>query len=302
MRKIKCKLITLLLLVLCTSVFSQVYYKKIKMVSDQFTSPLPRGYMVRVYGPIEDNVNFLKLTITIDGISEYYYWKRANNFQTEFELLITKPIKSGVKFTYVVQKGTENIGTKLTELDLYKSDKKLLDESTNEGTPEEVNTSSRWGLVSGFGCVFLSRKEARSQDMFGYVAAKFMFSKNVDKSKKNLVDPETGLKNRVYKTALDRFSVMVGGAVTPIGYRGKELTSPVYGVKPMVGLSFDFSPEISIDGGALFYKYQPGNASLNNTLDSKLGVGLYMSVSVDFDVFTRMKSAFAGVPYVKTEK
>ena len=300
MKQTKSKLVALLLVILSQGVFSQVYNKKIKMISDQFTSPVPRGYMVRIYGPIEQDVNFLKLTISQDGNNDIYYWKRANDLQTEFELLITKPLKRDANFTYRVQKGYDTIGTKTANLMMNQAPevKLMSDTPPTDGTKPPPNETSRWGLVSGFGCAFLGRGESRSQDMFGYVAAKFMFSKRVDK---NVVDAETGLKNRTYKTIGDRFSLMVGGAVTPIAYKGKELTSPVYDVKPMVGLCFDFSPEVSLDAGTLFYKYQPGNSSLNNDLDSKLGVGLYMSVSVDIDVFTRLKLALLGKSYSKTE-
>jgi hypothetical protein len=292
----KTKLLVILMFSLLWSleVQSQIYYKRIRYVNNHFSQELPRGYIIFITGPVEANVNEVRLSISEQNQTpDVYIWERINSSQTEFEILISRPLERKTTFTHELTKIMASVGGGAP-----------FTSSTNPqpGTPE-VNPTSRWGLVSGIGYSFLGKKGNTDHDMFGYVAVKFIFSKRVNKTNKFLDDSPTSgtFSTRVYETAWDRFSLLVGGSTTRMGFKGKELLNPVYNVKPMIGLSFDFSPEISLDAGLLFYDYQKGNASLYTDLDSKLGTGIFISISIDMDVFTRLKFAFAGKPYNKTD-
>lgn len=282
-----------LLALLASSSFAQTYYKKISYQSGHFSQALPLGYQFTVVGPVNKNVQSVTLVIAAGADIATYKWSRVSEFQTEFEIFISVPLEKGRKYTFSYDEETS------------KSIVGEYNKVTVEGEPIPVDTSnstSQIGLVGGFGYAFLGTGSNRGNDMFGFIAIKFNFRK-IDRTKKFLVsDNNTKLRNEVYDKPFSRFSLLVGGANTKMAYRGRELGSPLYNMKPMIGLSFNFSPEVSLDGGVIFFDYQTGDPSLHSELDSQTSIGLFASVSIDLDVFTRMKLAINGVPYDKSQK
>ncbi len=295
MTKKKQLFILLFTSLICLSSKAQTYYKKIQFISNHFSQPLPRGYKFYVTGPIDPGIGALKLTITQGSSIESYVWERQSPYQTDFEFFVTNPLDTG-KFSYVLNEPTSGTpgakGFVLTGATLTFT----TDPPTSEDD-ESTNPTSRWSLVSGFGYAILGRGKNTDRDMFGYVAARFRLNNWVNKTKKFIDNDNGQASTKVYRDYKDRFCLLVGGANSKMGFKGKELLNPVYGIKPMVGASFDIVPEASIDAGMLFYDYQKGNASLYTELDSKIGIGIFVSLSVDFDVFTRIKFATENKKY-----
>lgn len=273
---------------------AQTYYKKIRYESGHFSQELPTGYRIFVVGPVDTYVDSVILTISSPRGNQPYVWTRSTADQKEFEVLIN-PLVQGVTYTFSYREAGDD---KHGLMDARKKTNEIL------LTEEKVN-SLQLGLVSGMGVAFLGRPYSDMKpDMFGFVALKWNLVK-VDKTRKFLGHDDKLFdrsENEVYTKKFSRFSVLVGGATTKMGYKGKEVFNPVYNIKPMFGFSYNFNPELSVDGGIIFFDYQNGDPSLHTELDRKLSTGLFVSVSVDFDVFTRLKKAMAGLPYDETQK
>lgn len=292
MNNLRIGLIALIAMITIPS-FAQTYYKKIQYQSGHFSQALPIGYKFTVAGPVNKNVIAVSLVISDGTNFDRYSWHRVSEFQTEFEVFISDPLKKGANYSFTYSEEVTQ-----TIIGVYSAMS-----VTAEPVPvDSANSTSQYSLVSGFGYAFLGTGTNKANDMFGYVAVKFNFRK-IDKTQKFIAgDNNPKFRNEVYDKPFSRFSLMVGGATTKMAYRGRELGNPVYGMKPMIGLSFNFSPEVSLDAGAIFFDYQIGDPSLHSELDNQLSIGLFASVSIDFDVFTRMKLAINGVPYDKTQK
>lgn len=285
-----------LMAVLCLIAFTaigQTYYKKIRYESGHFSQELPTGYYVFIVGSIDPNVKEVKFTVADDSASVQYSWIRTTVDQKQFEVLI-QPLRKSNRYTFSYKEEFRDSSLKFVNRD--KSMEKIL-------TDDEPN-SSQLGLVTGIGVGFLGDRMNMSADMFGFTALKFNVRK-IDKSRKfighedKLIYDKT---NEVYDKPFSRFSVLVGGATTKMGYKGKEVFNPVYNMKPMVGLSFNFNPELSLDAGMIFFDYQNGDPSLHTEFDRKLSMGMFVSVSIDFDLFTRLTKAVKGEPYNELQK
>lgn len=169
---------------------------------------------------------------------------------------------------------------------------------TSKVTEDSENPTTKISLVSGVGVAYLSKgSHEKDIDMYGYTAVKIYFQKPNKRKKFSLEKNHDWLNNDVYESLLNRFSFFFGAATTKIGYKGKELLNPGIQFKPVVGLSLDIAPEVSFDGGFLFFKYQKGNSNLYSELESKLSSGMFTSISIDLDLFTRLKLALKGTHY-----
>lgn len=291
---------SILCIITCLLLFrpaqAQTYYKKISYNGGHFSQPIPRGYKVFITGAVDANENFVRLSIT-DGVnpSRTYDWKRGNDSQTEFEVFMSDPLQEADTYTFNLARSTNTITTAKSARSFTSDGDSKLEDDENHG--------SRWGIVAGAGYAFLGKSDNRDGDLFGHVAAKFYVFKRVDKTLKFLKDDTNNpLTSPVYKNGYERFSIIVGGAVTKLAFKGKELSNPVYGVKPMAGIGFDFLPELSLDAGVILFDYQRGNASLFSELEQKVGLGIFTTLSLDIDVFTRLRTAFSNKPYDKTLK
>lgn len=132
------------------------------------------------------------------------------------------------------------------------------------------------GTAYGFGTVFLG-SNGSDMDWFSYVGLKFYFAP---------VDYEA---SQPYKAgSLSRVAVTLGAVfLSDITYRGQKQADLLGGMKPLVGVSYDFDPKLVINGGILFFRQSSINPLAINVNRPKHS--FYLGLTLDFDAFNRLK-------------
>lgn len=130
------------------------------------------------------------------------------------------------------------------------------------------------GTTAGAGGVFLGEGE---WDMFTYAALKFYLGP-VDKS---LPEPYLGDHPALNRLAFS-FGILAGDGIS---FRGSDLED-VVGVKPLLALSFDVTPFVTVDGGFIFFR-QPLRGPA--TTDKQLRGRPFFGVSFDFNIIDRLR-------------
>ncbi len=136
----------------------------------------------------------------------------------------------------------------------------------------------RFGSTIGAGTTFLSIGYNTEIRPFSYMAVKY-YILPVDKT----------IPSQFYNMKrLNRLSILFGASLGRIKYKGTELEQ-IFGVNPVLGLSFDFDKYrfTSLDFGVIFFEQK----SLSS-IDSKTNFRFapFITLSLDFDVFNRIKN------------
>jgi len=202
--------------------------------------------------------------------------KQVSEGVKEYEIYVNKNIGIKSSNTVIITFSNTNANTEGVN-ELSEAD------PINTNTVDAKVTSSRYAPIAGIGLAFLGTSPKSEVDMFGHVGFKFYLTKNVDKRNQN--DPEM----KTYPRLRDHFGIILAGGMSTLAYRGKALDKPVFNFYPMLGVSYDFMPELSVDAGAIFFDYNKIDSSIQSSLDAKLKMGFFMTVSLDFDLFTKFK-------------
>lgn len=293
------KIIYVFLLLILQSVAVAQYPNQVRqVVENKVIGSLPYDYSFWLEGTVPNGKDLVEFSV--DG-KRYY---AEANAQGEFEIFVDQPLSRNEVYTYTIDYASKNLGVAGAGATTLKDE--FIKGKTMDGTPppddntsNTGNKSSRLAPIAGFGLAYLGTSSNADIDMFGHVGLKGYFTNNVDKRAKNLENSEG--QNLAYKKFSDRFGFIVGGAVTPMAYHGKKLDNPILNIKPMVGLTLDVMPEVSLDAGIIFFDYNRSDSSLKTQLDGELRMAWFFTVSLDMDAFTRLRALFNGNPYISND-
>jgi hypothetical protein len=144
----------------------------------------------------------------------------------------------------------------------------------------------RWGTSIALSVVGLNMGSSQVRgELMGYASIKY-YLLPVDKTfKAQFAYSNPG---PLARTSLF-FGVQAGPAPS---YKGKTLDASVANIRPVLGVSYDFGrlKYVSIDVGTLVFKY-PNFSSA--TKDTRLKLAPFLGISVDLDLFNRLRTAFA---------
>lgn len=79
-----------------------------------------------------------------------------------------------------------------------------------------------------------------------------------------------------------RFSLVFATIITDLSYKSTNLTASFFGLKPVVGVGYEISPNIGITGGAIFANQETGSKL---TVSKNISTGFFFGLSFSADVF-----------------
>jgi hypothetical protein len=312
-------------------VFGQYQNQKVRVADGSVVGTLPYAFGFYLVGEMPAGRDLIKFSIWQTGATpkkERSYYAKANS-KGEFEVYVSETLKRGVAYSYSIsyshsgiipQNSDNNVEMDGTNIAFETLSAKQLFELSKEQAafsaftgdgdgdgdgdgeeqelPKVKSTASRMNPVAGVGVGYLGIQGNSNVDMFGHIGFKAYFSGNVDRKLKNIEGDSS--RTMAYRKPTDRLGILVAGAVTPMAFKGKALDNPVFNFKPMLGLTFDFMPELSADAGVMFFDYKRSDSSLISDLDGQLRMAFFFSISLDIDAFTRLRAAINNDPYLAT--
>ncbi|MEO1450128.1 MAG: hypothetical protein AAFV07_11405 [Bacteroidota bacterium] len=126
--------------------------------------------------------------------------------------------------------------------------------------------------------------ETVTLDMVSYIGAKFFF-RPLDKR----------FANSYFNSApVSRLSILAGSVIGgQLSHKGFTYGNPI-GLKPVVGLSYDFSRFISVELGAVFFDEPAASPFLDRV---RLRASPFAGLSIDADAFNRVRDLLSGDAY-----
>jgi hypothetical protein len=148
----------------------------------------------------------------------------------------------------------------------------------------EDEETTRFSPVVGFSIAPLNIGGDIDYRMFGLLGIKYYFNP-VDK---RVAEPYLAGRRK-------RWSVMGGVLVgNDLNYKGQALSNAAFSAKPAIAVGSDFGRLIGWNVGFIFFQQSHVNSIETG---SKLRTSPYVSLTIDADLFNRLKSLFAGEKY-----
>ncbi len=151
------------------------------------------------------------------------------------------------------------------------------------------------------------RNEISHIEFFGGIGA-VGFSQKKIKDIKYGLGLATGLKIKLkpvstnpninryqYYPKKSKFSLIVATMINDLTYRGTDLKSPILGLKPVIGLDYEFTKNLGI-GLSTVLVNQETKSKL--TTQNNLSIGIFLCLSFSSDVFEAFKKNTAFAPKI----
>jgi hypothetical protein len=275
----------------------QLYNKEIEYsVNGSYYPKIPIGYAFVLKGRVDPSIR--RVDFLING-EEAGSWTRVDNSEKEFRLKTTTALVKGdvIKVRFTNESNINEASDSAKDANKNRLLFKLFTDTPSDSVEGNDQSPSRFSPFIGVGGAFLGRGESKGNDIIGYTAIKFRLTDKVDKTLRFSNDSRI----KVYPRIKDQFSIFFGGIVSQVAYKGTLLANPVFSMKPMLGFSFDMTPDISIDAGAFLFDYHPYDQGLKPGYYAKSGIGLFLGISLDADAFNRLSAAFNNKSYNPTK-